>query len=183
MPFAFGGKAGHVSLGGVRANSWEAVSGGLIVRASLQRKHLLGSSRGSQGAPLGLPAWSAILLLIPQLAACSDACMALAGLVPLGACDRATRCGGAADVRPLPPSLTPRRSLRRSILLTPERACSLCYKRIGGAAFVALPTGLLTHYSCFRKGDAGSQGVHRRQQVTGSAVAAGSSRASSAASD
>lgn len=40
---------------------------------------------------------------------------------------------------------------QRSILLTPERACSLCYKRIGSAAFVALPAGLLTHYSCYRK--------------------------------
>lgn len=36
-------------------------------------------------------------------------------------------------------------------MLTPERGCSLCYKRIGTSAFVAFPSGLLAHYSCYRR--------------------------------
>ena len=40
---------------------------------------------------------------------------------------------------------------QRAITVTPERACSLCYKRVGSAAFVALPSGMLRHYSCHRR--------------------------------
>lgn len=35
--------------------------------------------------------------------------------------------------------------------MTPERSCSLCYKRIGTSAFVAFPSGLLAHFSCYRR--------------------------------
>lgn len=40
---------------------------------------------------------------------------------------------------------------RGSVLVTPERGCSLCYKRIGTSAFVTFPSGLLAHYSCYRR--------------------------------
>ena len=36
-------------------------------------------------------------------------------------------------------------------MLTPERNCSICYKRVGTAALVVFPTGLLAHYSCQRR--------------------------------
>ena len=37
--------------------------------------------------------------------------------------------------------------------MTSERACHLCHKRIGNAAFVAYPEpqGGLAHYSCFKR--------------------------------
>lgn len=38
-----------------------------------------------------------------------------------------------------------------SIMLTQERSCSLCLKRLGVAAFVHLPGGSLAHYSCFKR--------------------------------
>ena len=37
------------------------------------------------------------------------------------------------------------------MVLTPERNCSICYKRVGTAALVVFPTGLLAHYSCQRR--------------------------------
>lgn len=43
-------------------------------------------------------------------------------------------------------------------MLTPERNCSICYKRVGTAAFVAFPTGLLAHYSCWRRTGGGATG-------------------------
>lgn len=39
----------------------------------------------------------------------------------------------------------------RCIMLTQERSCSLCHKRLGVAAFVRLPGGPLAHYSCFKR--------------------------------
>lgn len=36
----------------------------------------------------------------------------------------------------------------RSVLLSAERACSLCHKRIGSAVFVAYPNLTLAHYLC-----------------------------------
>lgn len=43
-------------------------------------------------------------------------------------------------------------------MLTPERNCSICYKRVGTAALVVFPTGLLAHYSCYRRASGGGQG-------------------------
>ena len=34
-----------------------------------------------------------------------------------------------------------------------ERACSMCHKRIGNAAFVAYPNGTLAHYSCYKRSE------------------------------
>ena len=49
--------------------------------------------------------------------------------------------------------------LHRSVVVTYERACSLCHKRIGSSAFVAYPQGTLAHYSCFkRSAQSGQQG-------------------------
>ena len=39
----------------------------------------------------------------------------------------------------------------RSISVTSERACSICHKRIGTAAFVAYPKGMLGHFSCHQR--------------------------------
>ena len=36
-------------------------------------------------------------------------------------------------------------------MVTYERACSICHKRIGSSAFVAYPQGTLAHYSCFKR--------------------------------
>ena len=47
---------------------------------------------------------------------------------------------------------------QRAITVTPERACSLCFKRVGSAAFVALPSGMLRHYSCHRRAAANGGG-------------------------
>ncbi|KAK2079170.1 hypothetical protein QBZ16_002861 [Prototheca wickerhamii] len=45
----------------------------------------------------------------------------------------------------------------RSISMTAERVCPICYKRIGqGAAFVAFPSGGVAHYSCYAS--AGGEG-------------------------
>ena len=41
--------------------------------------------------------------------------------------------------------------LCRSVVVTYERACSICHKRIGSSAFVAYPQGTLAHYSCFKR--------------------------------
>jgi hypothetical protein len=40
---------------------------------------------------------------------------------------------------------------QRRILVTSERACSICYKRIGSSVFVAYPSGQLAHYLCHRR--------------------------------
>ncbi|GIL49841.1 hypothetical protein Vafri_6156 [Volvox africanus] len=40
------------------------------------------------------------------------------------------------------------RMRQQRISVTSERACSLCHKRLGCAAFVSYPGGLLAHYSC-----------------------------------
>ncbi|GLI62985.1 hypothetical protein VaNZ11_005842 [Volvox africanus] len=40
------------------------------------------------------------------------------------------------------------RMRQQRISVTSERACSLCHKRLGSAAFVSYPGGLLAHYSC-----------------------------------
>lgn len=37
------------------------------------------------------------------------------------------------------------------VMVSAERACSLCHKRIGGAAFVSYPGGPLAHYSCHKR--------------------------------
>ena len=40
----------------------------------------------------------------------------------------------------------------RSVMLTSERACSICHKkRLGASAFVFLPTGSLAHYHCMKR--------------------------------
>ncbi|KAL4436979.1 hypothetical protein ABPG75_004118 [Micractinium tetrahymenae] len=59
---------------------------------------------------------------------------------------------------------------QRSILLTPERNCSICYKRVGTAALVAFPSGLLAHYSCWRRASSGTG----QQGAAGAAVNGGS---------
>ncbi len=41
--------------------------------------------------------------------------------------------------------------LCRNVVVTYERACSLCHKRIGTSAFVAYPNGALAHYSCYKR--------------------------------
>ena len=48
-----------------------------------------------------------------------------------------------------------RSPLCRRVLLTPERNCSLCFKRVGTSALVAFPSGLLAHYSCYRRTSGG----------------------------
>ena len=41
----------------------------------------------------------------------------------------------------------------RSFVVTEERACGACFKRIGTSAVVASPDGVqLQHYSCFKRG-------------------------------
>lgn len=41
----------------------------------------------------------------------------------------------------------------RSFVVTEERACGACFKRIGTSAVVASPDGAqLQHYSCFKRG-------------------------------
>ena len=39
----------------------------------------------------------------------------------------------------------------RCIVVTHERACSICHKRMGISAFVAFPEGNLAHYSCHKR--------------------------------
>ncbi|BDA43540.1 Vam6/Vps39-like protein [Coccomyxa sp. Obi] len=43
------------------------------------------------------------------------------------------------------------RCRQRNVVVTYERACSLCHKRIGTSAFVAYPHGALAHYSCYKR--------------------------------
>ena len=38
----------------------------------------------------------------------------------------------------------------RSVLLSFERACAFCHKRIGNTAFTLYPDGRLAHYSCYQ---------------------------------
>lgn len=62
-----------------------------------------------------------------------------------------TRC------RSLPPHSCSPLLYARSISMTAERVCPICYKRIGqGAAFVAFPSGGVAHYSCYAS--AGGEG-------------------------
>ena len=39
----------------------------------------------------------------------------------------------------------------RSIVVTAERACGICHKRISTSVFVGYPDGSLVHYSCFKR--------------------------------
>jgi hypothetical protein len=55
------------------------------------------------------------------------------------------------------------------VVVTYERACSICHKRIGSSAFVAYPQGTLAHYSCFKRTGQPAGGTG---QPTGSAAAA-----------
>ncbi|KAA6422986.1 MAG: vam6 Vps39 isoform X1 [Trebouxia sp. A1-2] len=48
------------------------------------------------------------------------------------------------------------KSKQRSVLVTSERACLLCHRRIANTVFVAYPDGPLAHYSCHKK-QTGSQ--------------------------
>lgn len=42
--------------------------------------------------------------------------------------------------------------MSRSLTITEERACSMCFKRIGTTAFVATDGGaLLQHFSCYKR--------------------------------
>ncbi|KXZ52313.1 hypothetical protein GPECTOR_10g945 [Gonium pectorale] len=43
------------------------------------------------------------------------------------------------------------RMRQQRVVVTAERACSLCHKRIGGAVSVSYPGGLLAHYLCHRR--------------------------------
>ncbi|KAL0024599.1 hypothetical protein WJX77_001647 [Trebouxia sp. C0004] len=43
------------------------------------------------------------------------------------------------------------KSKQRSVLVTSERACLLCHRRIANTVFVAYPDGPLAHYSCHKK--------------------------------
>ena len=52
------------------------------------------------------------------------------------------------------------------MLLTPERNCSICYKRVGTAALVAFPTGLLAHYSCYRRASGGGTAAAGRSSAS-----------------
>lgn len=40
---------------------------------------------------------------------------------------------------------------QNSVVMTAERACGLCYKRVGSSAFVARPSGAVLHLSCHRR--------------------------------
>ncbi len=50
---------------------------------------------------------------------------------------------------------------QRSVLLSQERACCLCHKRIGNGSsvFVAYPTGSLAHYLCFKRAGGAAVGA------------------------
>ena len=48
----------------------------------------------------------------------------------------------------------------RSVLVTSERACQICHRRIGTAAFVAQPEGHLLHYSCWQRHQSPSDSNH-----------------------
>lgn len=51
------------------------------------------------------------------------------------------------------------RAKQRSCLLTAERACCLCHKRMGTSVLVAYPDGKLAHYLCYKRaGPAGGGG-------------------------
>ncbi|KAL4430543.1 hypothetical protein ABPG77_005783 [Micractinium sp. CCAP 211/92] len=63
---------------------------------------------------------------------------------------------------------------QRSVLLTPERNCSICYKRVGTAALVAFPSGLLAHYSCWRRASSGTgQATAAAGEANGGSTARG----------
>ena len=44
--------------------------------------------------------------------------------------------------------------------MTSERACQICHRRIGTAAFVAQPEGYLLHYSCWQRQQSLSESSH-----------------------
>jgi hypothetical protein len=46
------------------------------------------------------------------------------------------------------------------VLVSVERACSLCHKRLGGAAFVSYPGGALAHYLCHKRHAGGDDELH-----------------------
>jgi hypothetical protein len=43
------------------------------------------------------------------------------------------------------------RAKQRSVVLTSDRACCMCHKRIGGSVLVAHPGGALAHYLCYKR--------------------------------
>lgn len=43
------------------------------------------------------------------------------------------------------------RCKQKMIVVTPERACSICRKRIENSVFVAYPDSSLAHYVCYRR--------------------------------
>lgn len=45
------------------------------------------------------------------------------------------------------------REKQQRVLLTHDRACSLCFKRIGNSVFVAYPDASLAHYLCYKRHD------------------------------
>lgn len=61
---------------------------------------------------------------------------------------------------------------QRSVLLTPERNCSICFKRVGTAALVTFPSSLLAHYSCWRRTSGGGQLAGAGAGTTAAAAAA-----------
>ena len=48
-------------------------------------------------------------------------------------------------------SMCPSLCVCRSIVVTAERACGICHKRISTSVFVGYPDGSLVHYSCFKR--------------------------------
>ncbi|GIL77647.1 hypothetical protein Vretifemale_7143 [Volvox reticuliferus] len=64
------------------------------------------------------------------------------------------------------------RMRQQRIIVTSERACSLCHKRLGGAAFVSYPGGLLAHYSCHMRHTGGYGSAEPASGGGGGAAAA-----------
>jgi hypothetical protein len=61
---------------------------------------------------------------------------------------------------------------QQRLLVSSERACSLCHKRLGGAVLVSYPGGLLAHYLCHKR-HAGGAGVSAGSLAGGQGGAAG----------
>ncbi|KAK9829459.1 hypothetical protein WJX72_005979 [[Myrmecia] bisecta] len=51
------------------------------------------------------------------------------------------------------------RCKQRHFIVSSERACTICHKRIGSSAFVAYPDGTLVHYSCYKRTSTGNLGA------------------------
>ena len=74
-------------------------------------------------------------------------------------------CWRAAEFARMPAAVADTCVGRRSVVVTFERACHLCYKRIGGSAFVAYPDGALAHYSCYKRNSNGASSASQGAPV------------------